>query len=292
MIIVRLTGGIGNQMFQYAAGCALAWRHSTELRFDLEWFDAFKLHQGLELPRVFGLELPIASTSDKRQVLGLLAETGVRRTFSWHSLRWLRTSRLAIEPHFHYWAGFHGLSAETYLDGYWQSELYFASIAERIRATFGFSLPLDDCSADLAREMGEVTSVSLHVRRGDFARDPQVNRVHGIDLSDYYRKAIEVIGQQVANPHYYVFSDEPEWVRGHLDFAAPWTVVSHNRGVDSYRDMQLMSRCKHHILANSTFSWWGAWLDLKSDKIVIAPKRWFANDIDVKDLFPGDWQVL
>lgn len=292
MIIVRLSGGLGNQMFQYAAGLSLALKHGVELRFDLDWFDAFKLHQGLELPRVFGLELPLASALEKRRVLGLLSESRLRQLLSRRSLRFLRPTRFAIEPHFDFWPQFTHLPDDAYLDGYWQSERYFSLHAEQVRKAFSVTSPLDASNAALARQIDATTSVSVHVRRGDFARKPEVSRVHGVDLSDYYRNSIEVIGRRLDNPHYFIFSDEPEWVRNHLDIGAPWTVVDHNSGENSYRDMQLMSLCRHHVIANSTFSWWGAWLNPRADKIVVAPRQWFANDTPTNDLIPATWERL
>ncbi|PJF45407.1 MAG: alpha-1,2-fucosyltransferase, partial [Candidatus Thermofonsia Clade 3 bacterium] len=115
-------------------------------------------------------------------------------------------------------------------------------------------------------------SVSLHVRRGDFVQDPVVRRVHGVDLSAYYPRAVAMLMQYVNAPHFYVFSDDPAWVRGNLKLPAPMTVIEHNHGELSFRDMQLMSACRHHILANSSFSWWGAWLNPQPHKLVVAPK--------------------
>ena len=292
MIIVRLFGGLGNQMFQYAAGLALSLKHVAELRFDLEWFDAFTLHQGLELPRVFGLDLPLATASEKRRVLGLLSEPRLRQLLSRRSLRFLRPTRFAIEPHYNFWPHFSHLPDDVYLEGYWQSERYFLPHAERVREAFTVTSQLDECNAALARQIVATTSVSVHVRRGDFARNPEVSKVHGVDLRDYYRQSIEEMGRRLDNPHYFIFSDEPEWVRSHLDIGEPWTLVCHNRGVNSYRDMQLMSLCHHHIIANSTFSWWGAWLSARADKIVCAPRQWFVNDTPTNDLIPATWVRL
>lgn len=293
MIIVRLCGGLGNQMFQYAAGLALARRHETELRLDLEWFEGNRIHQGLELPRVFALPIPEASPAEKKKVLGWLGAPWLRRVFSKPAMGALRPTHLAVEPHFHYWPGFEGLPADAYLAGYWQSERYFAVVADQIRALFRFAAPLDARSTQLARQMSVTTSVSLHVRRGDYVHNPQVRRIHGVDLTRYYQQAIDTIMDRVATPHFYVFSDEPGWVRTHLSIDASATFVDHNRGPDSYRDMQLMSLCKHHIIANSTFSWWGAWLNQDPKKIVIAPRQFFVDSaFDTKDLYCPGWLVI
>lgn len=293
MIIVHLCGGLGNQMFQYAAGLAVAWRRGSEVKFDTKWFDTAHVHQGLELRRVFGLELPEASSTDLRKVLGVCARPAVRRLVSRRLLRVLRPKALVIEPHFHYWTGIEHLPDDVYLQGYWQSEKYFSCIAGTIRQRFRFIEPLDSRNAALIDEMQSCVSVSLHIRRGDYYANPQAMRVHGVDLSEYYPAAVATMVEKTGAERFYVFSDDPQWVLEHLRLPVPYTVVDNNRGAASYRDMQLMSACRHHIIANSSFSWWGAWLNPRSDKIVIAPRRWFnVDDFDTRDLYCPGWLVL
>lgn len=290
---MRLCGGLGNQMFQYAAGLAAAWRRGSEVKFDTEWFETTRLHQGLELQRVFGLPLPEPSSAELRRVLGVCARPVVRRLLSRRSFQVLRPKALVIEPHFHYWAGIEYLPDDVYLDGYWQSERYFSGIADTIRQQFRFIEPLEPRNAALIDEMQSFVSVSLHIRRGDFVSDPRVRRVHGVDLSDYYPAAIATMVEKTAPERFYVFSDGPQWVQDNLKLPIPYTVVDHNRGAASYRDMQLMSACWHHIIANSSFSWWGAWLNPRPDKIVIAPRNWFnVDDFDTRDLYCPGWIVL
>ncbi|BAC09868.1 alpha-1,2-fucosyltransferase [Thermosynechococcus vestitus] len=293
MIIVRLCGGLGNQMFQYAAGLAAAHRIGSEVKFDTHWFDATCLHQGLELRRVFGLELPEPSSKDLRKVLGACVHPAVRRLLSRRLLRALRPKSLVIQPHFHYWTGFEHLTDNVYLEGYWQSERYFSNIADIIRQQFRFVEPLDPHNAALMDEMQSGVSVSLHIRRGDYFNNPQMRRVHGVDLSEYYPAAVATMIEKTNAERFYVFSDDPQWVLEHLKLPVSYTVVDHNRGAASYRDMQLMSACRHHIIANSTFSWWGAWLNPRPDKVVIAPRHWFNVDVfDTRDLYCPEWIVL
>ncbi|PKO82911.1 MAG: alpha-1,2-fucosyltransferase [Betaproteobacteria bacterium HGW-Betaproteobacteria-11] len=293
MIVVRISGGLGNQMFQHAAGLALAQRHGVALRFDLEWFDRTQLHQGLELPRVFGLDVLRASESEMRQVLRWCSHSLARRIMARPVFRSLRPTSWVIEPHFHYWPGFEAIGPFAYLEGYWQSARYFAAIEPEVRARFRFALPLDARSAALAEQMAACNSVSLHVRCGDFSRDPTVRRVHGVDLSAYYPAAVTEITRRVASPRFFVFSDEPEWVAKNLALPGPITLVDHNRGPDSYRDMQLMAACRHHLIANSSFSWWGAWLNPSPEKIVIAPRQWFrVTSFDTKDIYCPGWIIL
>lgn len=292
MIIVRLYGGLGNQMFQFAAGMSLAKRHGVALHFDPEWFDHVHLHQGLELPRVFGLDLPRATPDELRRVLGVLTSPTLRRLLVRRKFRALLPSSLAIEPHFHYWSPFDRLGPKVYLDGHWQSERYFSSVEAEVRQALRFQAPLDVENQTIVDEMGACESVSLHVRRGDFAENPVVRSVHGVDLAEYYRKATDEIKRRTENPYFYIFSDDPDWARAQFGFLPASRVIDHNRGGYSYLDMQLMSCCRHHVIANSTFSWWGAWLNSKPGKIVVAPRRWFSTAVDTSDLTPCHWNRL
>lgn len=137
------------------------------------------------------------------------------------------------------------------------------------------------------------TAVSLHVRRGDYVSDARTHAAHGLCSIDYYRAAVRYIIDRVEAPEFFVFSDDIAWARGNLDISHPCHYLDHNRGAESYNDMRLMSLCHHHIIANSSFSWWGAWLNPRDDKIVVAPARWFASgNRRLDDLFPPGWVTL
>lgn len=163
----------------------------------------------------------------------------------------------------------------SYLDGYWQSEKYFSDYEERIREEFSVRAPLDGRSLELAEQMRERPSVSVHVRRGDYFSNPVTAAVHQVCDVEYFQRGIAYLGERLENPTFFVFSDEPDWARDNLRIPYPTTVISHNDASRNYGDLRLMSLCDHHIIANSSFSWWGAWLDPSSDKIVVAPKTWF-----------------
>jgi Glycosyl transferase family 11 len=132
----------------------------------------------------------------------------------------------------------------------------------------------------------------LHIRRGDYVQNPKASAVHGTSTLDYYSEAIQLMIGEVGMPHVFIFSDDIDWVKGNLIIPSPHTFVCQNIGADSYRDMQLMSLCKHNIIANSSFSWWGAWLNPNPEKIVIAPKQWFVNANNTVDLLPSTWITL
>ncbi|MFN3751977.1 MAG: alpha-1,2-fucosyltransferase [Thiobacillus sp.] len=291
-IILQVIGGLGNQMFQYAAGRALSILRGVPLHLDVSGFTGYGLHQGFELEHVFSCPVTLAEPQEVRAFLGWQSSRLARRIFARPALRFLRNRHFMVEPHFHYWPGICNVPLPTYLMGYWQSERYFADVAQTIRTDFTFRQPMTGRNHELAEEIGAVNAVSLHVRRGDYANNLRTKATHGVCPLDYYEAAIRYIAERVEAPHYFVFSDDMEWVRANLRSQFPCSYVDHNQGAESYNDMRLMSLCKHHIIANSSFSWWGAWLNPRDDKVVVAPKNWFANNNDTKDLLPFGWATL
>jgi hypothetical protein len=291
LIVARLFGGLGNQMFQYAAARALALRTGAELRVDLTDFAA-------DPRRRYELgDFPIAATPASAADLRRFGLTG--RPMAWRLRRWLRLlagpriEPIRRQPHFHFDPTIVALRPPVYLDGYWQSERYFADHAETLRRELQPQGPLDPASAAVAAEIDAVNAVSVHVRRGDYVSDPRTHRYHGICSPDYYRRALAHVGARVENPHLFVFSDDPQWCRDNLRFDLPMTIVDANPPERGPGDLQLMVRCRHHVLANSSFSWWGAWLDAGRDKIVVAPARWFNTPRnDTRDLTPPAWVRL
>ena len=204
----------------------------------------------------------------------------------------LRGCDLIVEPYLDYWAGINQVSPNAYLMGYWQSEKYFQFIEAIIRADFVFKQAMSNSNQLIANQIEQSNAVSLHVRRGDYANNPLTAATHGLCSMDYYMQAIQHIGECVYEPNFFIFSDDIVWVKENLKINFPCFYVDGNYGEESYNDMRLMSLCKHHIIANSSFSWWGAWLNQYAGKIVIAPNKWFAHDTDVKDLLPESWVKL
>ena len=292
MVITNLIGGLGNQMFQYAAGRALSLERGQTLRLDVSGFSGYGLHQGFELQRVFNCTAEIADPSEIDRLLGWQSLPMVRRLMVRPGFACFRRDAFVVEPHFQYWRGIMDVPADSYLSGYWQSEKYFKQVAKTIRSDFSFKPPLNRANADLADQIGQVNAISLHVRRGDYAKNPKTTATHGLCPLEYYQSAIKYVTDRVENPSFYIFSDDPSWVRENMKLDFPCHYVDHNKGAESYNDMRLMSMCKHHIIANSSFSWWGAWLNPAQDKIVVAPRKWFANGNDATDLFPPEWTLL
>lgn len=289
MIISHIIGGLGNQMFQYAAGRSLSLERDQSLRLDITGFSGYGLHQGFELGRVFNSSTEIATEPDVRNILGWQFLSGFRRVWARPGMAAFRRDGFVVEPHFHYWSEINCVPQDCYLVGYWQSEKYFQTHTSEIRADFTFKPSLSDRNAKLAEQITQVNAVSLHVRRGDYVNNAKTNATHGVCSLDYYRAAIQHVSDRVTCPYFFIFSDDIAWVKDNLKMDMPCQYVDHNQDKESYNDMHLMSLCRHHIIANSSFSWWGAWLNPNLEKIVVAPKKWFANQNNVKDLFPQGW---
>lgn len=283
MIISRIVGGLGNQMFQYAAGLALARHHNVPFFLDTRGYAQDRL-------RTFTLSHFAISASlsdgDHLPTPEQIRSPLVRLIPWFHRPRGLRIYReysLAFDPTL----PTHGNN--MYLDGYWQSEKYFSAIATEVRQEFSLREPLDSTNAELTKKMMVEESISLHVRRGDYVNHP----LYATCSLAYYHAAIDRIRTTHPAATVYVFSDDPAWVKANITTDLPVTYVTHNQGSADYKDLVLMSACRHHIIANSSFSWWGAWLGQAAGKIVIAPNAWYTDPTkDTRDLLPTDWITL
>ena len=289
MIVVRLSGGLGNQLFQYAAGRRLAHILCAELVLDLNWYAHIP---SSDTPRIYELShYPIhARTTTSGESLWCRLHDGrLLRRLSLLPRRWrhCREKSFAFEPLFL------DLSDNTYLDGYWQSYHYFEDVSDLIRAELmpivSFSVQDNKVATLIAAE----NAVSVHVRRGDYVTNQTALGHHGLCSLDYYNEALERMLLYVARPHFFIFSDDPAWTRENLRLPGPATFVNHNGPDTAFQDLRLMSLCNHQITANSSFSWWGAWLNQYPEKMVIAPKRWFnQTSHDTSDLLPDSWIKL
>ena len=256
---------------------------------DIADFSGYQLHQGFELNRLFNCNAEIASPGDVSNILGWQASKLAQRFLKKQKLKLLRRNSFVVEPHYLYWPGLNEVKGSAYLLGYWQSEKYFADYSDEIREDFTFKSPLSERNSDLANQISSVNSVSVHVRRGDYVTNAK-NAFIGVCPLSYYEQATELIKSRVESPVFFVFSDDMDWVKSNLKLDVKTVMVNHNSGSESYNDMRLMSMSKHHIIANSSFSWWGAWLNPNPEKIVIAPKKWFRNgEFDTSDLIPSNW---
>lgn len=293
MMIVEVIGGLGNQMFQYAAGRALATRLHESLSLDISGFDGYKLHNGFELMRIFSGQFDVASNGEIREVLGFRGIDLFKKILSNSRFSKLRGRKFIVEPHFQYWNELENALPNSYLIGYWQSEKYFNSIESSIRADFSFKLPMSTENELIAAEIQKQASISLHVRRGDYIQNTQTLATHGVCSLDYYIDAVKYVTDRINKPKFFIFSDDIQWVKENLKIDFPCCYIDHNKGSESYNDMRLMSMCQHHIIANSSFSWWGAWLNPNQKKLVLAPKKWFATSANSTiDLISPNWIVI
>jgi hypothetical protein len=301
VITVSLIGGLGNQMFQYAAGKALAERHGVELALDLSGFRNYAQRPFL-LDRLCVPEADMASarlggagkpTSNfvrslwKQRIDRMLGRAGLPKLPS--------SANQYREPHFQYDPMFQSLGPETKLFGNFQSERYFRPIADTVRDCFSLRVPFGIESAEVcARIEHSRLPVSVHVRRGDYI-NPGTLKVHGILGEPYYRQAINRIETALGEGiDLFVFSDDAGAAEQVLNFV-PKSRLNHVRGDPErpWEDMALMARCRHHVIANSSFSWWGAWLNRSPAKVVVAPRAWFApaglKKLNTADLYPPGW---
>ncbi len=291
MIGVRLMGGLGNQMFQYAVARRLAITHRTSVALDMIFFeniaevdtprvyelDCFKLQAQILNPTSRPAENPDTNYLGKRGKLRLLKDSLTGKA-------WL----VYREPHHNFDPSVANLPNKTYLIGYWQTEKYFLDIRDEILADFSFAHQPGPQNKTLLKQVQSTESVSIHVRRGDYVTNKNAHAFHGTKDNAYYQAALKPILKQVKKPTLFVFSDDPAWCKKHLTFKYPTTYVEGNtRG---YEDMRLMMHCQHNIIANSSFSWWAAWLNQNPDKLVVAPKQWF-NDpsVNTADVLPDSW---
>ena len=290
MIITKLYGGLGNQMFQYAAGKRLAHLHKTSLLLDISSFADYKLRRyALDC---FSLRTLIATQTELQRVLRPM-KTNLGKILKEIEI-WTATLKMPIpvvrEQYFHFDESILFLGNRVYLEGYWQSEKYFKDVENAIRADFTFREQPDLMNNNMLEIISQTSSVSLHIRRGDFVDNVHTNQKHGICSVEYYKKAISTISTLVSHPHFFIFSDDIDWAKKEMVFISHVTFVEHNISGKHSEDMRLMSMCKHNIIANSSFSWWGAWLNISPNKIVIAPQNWFVDPSrDTKDLLPENW---
>lgn len=285
MIICRLQGGLGNQLFQYAAGRALALQHGVPLLLDLQSYkfdtlrnyelEPFKIEPILINKKIIWPKFLVGMKNKLQQKLPCLLPKGYYR-----------------EPHFYYDINFERLPNQTYLSGYWQSERYFKLIRPQLLQELQLANPAKGQNLYFLNQIKKTQSVSLHIRRGDYVANEQANQAHGTCSLDYYYQAITFVSQQVDKPHFYIFSDDHGWARANLKIEHSVTYVEVNDAAHGAEDLRLMSHCQHHIIANSSFSWWGAWLNPYEEKIIVAPKQWFKDPVlqaQAQDLVPPHW---
>ncbi|PIP69241.1 hypothetical protein COW91_00400 [Candidatus Nomurabacteria bacterium CG22_combo_CG10-13_8_21_14_all_32_8] len=298
MIVSNITGGLGNQLFQYALGCHMAILNGTEHKIDVSgYLDATP--DPILGVRICGLDnfnitAKHASNEDITQFNFLLKNKIFRHLMHFYSTQNSYYKRKYIlEPEINYFKFDPSILAakqnsDVYVEGYWQTEKYFKNIENIIRKEFSFKNNPGEVNTRMIKEIEGCNSVSVHVRHGDNMR-----MENGILPLEYYRSAVKEIALRIKDPVFYVFSDDPEWTRDNLEIKYPTVFVSHNSDKKNFEDLRLMTYCKHHILGNSTFGWWGAWLGKKDGQIVFSPKSHHSYpNLPATDYIPAGWTFL
>lgn len=279
MIITRLHGRLGNQMFQYAAAAGLSARRGTQVALDPRL--AQSRNEGV-LTRVFALNL---AEPDR---LPPLKQDGYLRYAIWRYSgahpQFRRERGLGYNPAVETWAD------GSYLHGYWQSERYFGHIERQIRDAFTFPDFSNSENAEMAARIAETEAIALHVRRGDYLSFA----AHVLCDQTYYEAALaRVLSDCSGDPTVFVFSDDPEWAKSNLPLPVEKVVVDFNGPETDFEDMRLMSLCRHNIIGNSSFSWWAAWLNANPGKCVVGPANWFGDPkLSNPDILPATWHRI
>lgn len=290
MKIVNVIGGIGNQLFQYAFFYSLKSNSNCIVKLDILGFNNYSLHNGYELERVFNLGEKYVTEEEKLNFTSHqfpLIKKIKRKLLLKKTLSIVETveDEYCFNPTF--------LSTELtkgYYKGYWQSYRYFQDNRNALLRQLKFpNFNENSQNKLLENKIKNMEAISIHVRRGDYVNHSLFG---GLCDLDYYKQAIEHIASKVNNPLFIIFSNDINWTKANLNIPGQVVFVDWNKAENSYRDMQLMSLCKHNIIANSSFSWWGAWLNISDEKIVIAPKKWTNLDKDNFEICPEEWVLI
>lgn len=288
MVIVKLTGGLGNQLFQYALGRQIAERRRTELFLDTSKFDSGDIRSyRLGFFNICGALISSARVKNFQAAREGIFWRRLERYRPYYKRRVLKEQSLCFDPKV--------LTAlrNVCLVGYWQSERYFDAIKDIIRKDFTLKFPLSSQSKDVLAQIARSDSICVHIRRGDYVHDAATSQDHGVCDLLYYDSAVKMLLSEVKTPTFFVFSDDLPWAKTNLHLPGPAIYVEGNGAERDYEDMHLMSQCRHFVIANSSFSWWGAWLSTNRKKIVIAPRQWFRSSKNhAHDIVPEGWKRL
>ncbi len=266
MVIVKIIGGLGNQMFQYAYAKSLEIR-GFEVKLDLSSFINYKLHGGFQLDKY---NINIEQAKYYRLLFSRI-----------NPFIKLKEKNLMFDNNLLL------LNGNEYIKGYFQTEKYFLEIRDLLLKQFTFSKEISNSTKKYKSIIKNKNSCSIHIRRGDYVSDSKTNNIHGICSLNYYKKAIELIKKKYENTNFYIFSDDITWTKGNLEIKNS-VYIDHK--CMPHEDIYLMSICMHNIIANSSFSWWGAWLNKNNDKTVIAPVKWFKTKKN--EIIPENWTKI
>lgn len=293
MILTRLMGGLGNQMFQYAFGRSLALKHNTTQKLDITLLetnggDGIKRDYALD---IFNISAAFATPTEIINFNGV-PNGSIADRVSHKLRRILGTHNVVIQKGNSFQKELLNIKPNTCVVGRWQSPEYFAEIKATINQDFQFKSPIPASLEPLSKAIKSSQSVSLHIRRTDYVSHFLYAQGLGSLPLEYYIKSVNKVISEIKNPHFFIFSDDIEWCQQNLKFIPePITYIDTTKYENSTElDLHLMSLCKHHIISNSTFAWWGAWLNKTKNGVVIAPSKWANSpDYDAVDIIPDNW---
>lgn len=277
MIISKITGGLGNQMFQYAIAKAIAVKRNNIFRLDITAYETYKLFD--YRLNIFNIDENIANSDEISNLRGydskifkILKKLGIYSKTTYYKEK----ERTVFDKEVF-------TNQDVYLDGYWQNEKYFIDIRDILLKEFTPKKEISEVAKEYLKMIQNTPSISLHVRRGDYLKHPEIGV---LDLA-YYKKSHEYIVEQVEDPIFYIFSNDLAWCEENFEFIQNKVFVKNTKS--EIDDLILMKNCRHNIVANSSFSWWGAWLNENIEKIVVAPKKWMAINPNNYKWIPTSW---
>lgn len=285
--MVKLKGGLGNQMFQYAAGRAISVLHRKKLFLDLEFLETNNSDTDIFTARKYELSIfnfQPSFFSPLRKFAFKVTNALIRR------IPFLPDNSFNVYDDL---SNFDTFRFPVCLDGFFQSENFFSTIRNIILNDFSFKKPIDEVNRGYAKEIENCNSVSVHFRRSDYVKNPAASAYHGTCSLNYYSNAVRLLKSKITDPVFFIFSDDPQWVQQEFinkNDDLNCKLIDVNRNEDSWKDLFLMSMCRHNIIANSSFSWWAAWLNQNKDKIVMAPNKWTKKEMPMlANIHPKDW---
>lgn len=279
--IIEILGGLGNQMFQYSLYLKFK-KLGYNAKIDLSNLRNYKLHNGYELEKIFKIKPEIATYDEVRKYSRYKKYTILNKILNKISLS--KKTEFIEKSFFTFDKEIFDNNMKIYYKGYWQNERYFSDIKSEIFNCFKFDQPINELNISVLNKIINSNSVSIHIRRGDYLNDNKRNKICDVN---YYKDAVKLINSNISNPNFYIFSDDIDWCMKSFQLSNV-EYIYWNKDDTSYIDMQLMSKCKHNIIANSSFSWWAAWLNINPEKIVVTPKYWISS-VQTSTFSPKEW---
>lgn len=296
MIITKIQGGLGNQIFQYAAGLGVAYHHHAFLKLDVTWFEAnnyrrynlsqFNISENFASPQ----EIDLFFQNKQHFRIKKRIRKFYNQLFNIQYFPYPAALTYYCEKSTLYDADIFDISGDIYLEGFWQSFRYILpGIEDQLRLHLTLKYPQRHAVKLLEQQIKASLAVAVHVRRGDYVSNTNYSQRHGFTGLDYYKNALSWLKRSLSDFKVYIFTDDPEWVQQSWLMSENSILIS-GKGLHDFEELYLMSQCDHQVIANSTLSWWGAWLNQNMDKIVIAPEQWLSDpNLPTHDIVPSTW---